>query len=475
MVLNSSVSDILKNFGGINRNNLNELLQNPEDLDNAISIVSESPYIDPNNVTDYLKSFTEHFSVLGINIQCLNAKFDKLKSLIDELAINNVVFSAICLQETWIEGDNPDVSLFELDNYTSIPLKATCSSHGGLLIYLHKNFQYNTRDFYSSTTNWEGQFIDIFGDELKQKITLCNIYRPPRDRNDDIQLFINDLAPVLETLSHERSDKLILGDFNLDLLKINTREKYSEFLDLVLNNGFVPKITLPTRFSERRATLIDNIFCNLSHSKKTCISGIVFTNLSDHLPYFTFLDQKLDLHGPPKFIKVQTKDEFSVQNFIQELSNTDIMGKLNPDLNHNPNSNYDILEDIICSAKVKHLPIKTVKFNKHKHKRSPWMTNGVLRSINFRDNLYKKLKCTNQDTLEYLNLKQNLKAYNKILDKNIRELKQNFYQGQFTAYKGDTKKTWDVIRSILNLKKNKRDFPLFFKVNNTKIDRKSVV
>ena len=99
MVLNSSVSDILKNFGGVSRNNLNELLQNPEDLDNAISIVSESPYVDPNNVTDYLKSFTEHFSVLGINIQCLNAKFDKLKSLIDELAITNVVFSAICLQE----------------------------------------------------------------------------------------------------------------------------------------------------------------------------------------------------------------------------------------------------------------------------------------------------------------------------------------------------------------------------------------
>ena len=33
---------------------------------------------------------------------------------------------------------------------------------------------------------------------------------------------------LLDTLSHEHSDKLIVGDFNLDLLKINTREKYSE-------------------------------------------------------------------------------------------------------------------------------------------------------------------------------------------------------------------------------------------------------
>ena len=100
------------------------------------------------------------------------------------------------------------------------------------------------------------------------------------------------------------------------------------------------------------------------------------------------------------------------------------------------------------------------------------MTNGVLRSIKYRDTLYKQLKCTNQDTVEYINLKLNLKAYNKILDKNIRELKQNFYHGQFTCFKSDTKKTWDVIRSILNLKKNKRDFPLFFKVDNTKITSK---
>ena len=120
---NLSVSDILHNFGGVSRNNLNELLQNPEDLDNAISIASDSPYIDTDNLANYLQSLTEHFSILGINIQCLNAKFDKFKCFIDELALQNVVFSAICLQETWVEGDSPDVSLYELQNYISIPMK----------------------------------------------------------------------------------------------------------------------------------------------------------------------------------------------------------------------------------------------------------------------------------------------------------------------------------------------------------------
>ena len=100
------VHDVLKNFGGVNRNNLNDLLQNVDDFENAISIVSDSPYVEPKNLPQYLKSFSQNMTILGLNIQCLNAKFDKFKILIDDLAMENFQFSAICLQETWIEGKN---------------------------------------------------------------------------------------------------------------------------------------------------------------------------------------------------------------------------------------------------------------------------------------------------------------------------------------------------------------------------------
>ena len=35
---------------------------------------------------------------------------------------------------------------------------------------------------------------------------------------------------------------------------------------------------------------------------------------------------------------------------------------------------------------------KFVKFNKYKHKKSKWITYGILKSIRFRDNLYKKIE-----------------------------------------------------------------------------------
>ena len=36
--------------------------------------------------------------------------------------------------------------------------------------------------------------------------------------------------------------------------------------------------------------------------------------------------------------------------------------------------------------------MKRIKLNKSKHKKSPWITEGVIKSIKFRDNLHMKLK-----------------------------------------------------------------------------------
>ena len=65
-----------------------------------------------------------------------------------------------------------------------------------------------------------------------------------------------------------------------------------------------------------------------------------------------------------------------------------------------------------------------VKFNKYKHKKSKWITYGILKSIRFRDNLYTKLKLTNPVLREYEILYINLQTYNTILKRSIRVAKQ---------------------------------------------------
>ena len=81
-----------------------------------------------------------------------------------------------------------------------------------------------------------------------------------------------------------------------------------------------------------------------------------------------------------------------------------------------PNPEYDIFERIALSAYERHFPNKRVKVNKHKHKLSPWITTGLIKSIKFHDKLYKRLKSCPQDSSEHNRMEYNLKTYNGYLN-----------------------------------------------------------
>ena len=67
--------------------------------------------------------------------------------------------------------------------------------------------------------------------------------------------------------------------------------------------------------------------------------------------------------------------------------------KLTSNLRANPNENYNVLTTI-SKEMEKSMPTKLVKFNKKKHKKSKWITQGILNSITYRDKMYNKLKDT---------------------------------------------------------------------------------
>ena len=149
----------------------------------------------------------------------------------------------------------------------------------------------------------------------------------------------------------------------------------------MLSNSFTPKITLPTRFSNKHGTLIDNCFCKLSEKSLSSDSGILIKKFSDHQPYFTIFDIKHEIHHPPKFVTVNQNTQNNREKFFEEIRRTDIMTLLNKSETEDPNTNYDILGRILTEAKEKHFKTKTVRYNKYKHKNNVWITKGVLKSI----------------------------------------------------------------------------------------------
>ncbi len=53
----------------------------------------------------------------------------------------NLEFSAICFQESWL-SENEDISQIKLDSYSSIAQGKSCTSKGGLIIYLNNKYKY---------------------------------------------------------------------------------------------------------------------------------------------------------------------------------------------------------------------------------------------------------------------------------------------------------------------------------------------
>ncbi len=99
-------------------------------------------------------------------------------------------------------------------------------------------------------------------------------------------------------MEKEKTESIIAADFNINLLKINERDLISEFFDTLTANSFYPKITMPTRFSNKHGTLIDNLFCKLTEYSLNTTSGILIKTFSDHLPYFTFLHSLINIEPP---------------------------------------------------------------------------------------------------------------------------------------------------------------------------------
>ena len=114
-------------------------------------------------------------------------------------------------------------------------------------------------------------------------------------------------------------------------------------------------------------------------------------------------------------ICTRTINDSAINNFREELSRLEIPSRLNANLLSDPNIDYAKFEKVLSASFKKNFPEKRIKVNKHKHKLSPWITTGVIKSIEFRDNLYKKLNACTTDSPEYEPNQYNLKIYNGYL------------------------------------------------------------
>ena len=163
---------------------------------------------------------------------------------------------------------------------------------------------------------------------------------------------------------------------------------------------FFPKITLPTRISERSCSLIDNILTSDSEEKET--AGILLNHLLENQIIFTYIEKISYIEKLPKFITIVTNNATSVQNFIKEMDALNICDELNQSIDGNQEENYEVFLKLIKDVKDKCLPKNVEKYNKKKHKKSKWITSTLLKSINTKNQLHKEWIKTDVNNLNLL-------------------------------------------------------------------------
>ena len=106
----------------------------------------------------------------------------------------------------------------------------------------------------------------------------------PKDFNDTF------LQNLIEKLSFENKNIILMGDFNIDILKYDTNKDSEEFLDKMYTNFLWPYITSLLCVTPRSQTLIDNFFSNIIEESSN--SDNLTTTISDHFVQFVLFKTK---------------------------------------------------------------------------------------------------------------------------------------------------------------------------------------
>ena len=87
----------------------------------------------------------------------------------------------ICLQDTWID-ESEDISPFHLQGYDCISQGKTCTSKGGLIIYVDDQYKSILTFNLNTYEHLEGLIVKEQGNSLSKTFTIGNIYIDLQER-----------------------------------------------------------------------------------------------------------------------------------------------------------------------------------------------------------------------------------------------------------------------------------------------------
>ena len=416
-------------------------------------------YVGGDEIRGKLKGFAKEggccLSLLCHNIR--SAKGPGLELLEAETRRWGVNWDVIGLTETWLDSESE--KRVSVEGYSLVSACRKVKGGGGVALLIKEGITYRERQdlgtFKEGT--FESAFIELVRPGVEKNDVIGIVYRPP---GSDITEFNEEMMKVTRTLNN--TNCYIMGDFNMDLLKLNAHRPTSDYLEGLTSMGFFPLISLPTRLTDTTATLIDNIWTNKVVSKHG--SGIVTVRLSDHLPIFTFLGgNAYDSQANNTNTRRRLVNEGRIKRFAEVLESWSFDEVRAEGIENNVARFRNEFRDLYDTAFPWVEPKK-----KKRDREKPWLDDDDFKNlIKEKGQLYKdKLKGKLGEVGE-----ARLKEVNKEVNRRRIKLKKEYFQEKINEKIGDLRATWEILGEALNGRRNKHKGSLcqYFVENGTAV------
>ncbi len=379
----------------------------------------EEIFTDLYNLNNTLPN--NNFFMVHLNVRSLNTNFNKLELFIEHLVIKPDI---IVCTETWLLSC---YTFFEMNDYNIFYNSSNNNRADGVVLYIKKSLKHDVEIDVIDNVKIISTIIKLKGNK---NLKISGIYRCQDIPKEN---FIDAITKFLDVNKHGNNHFLV-GDFNINLL--NSDIATNEYLNNLLDRGYIPYFNGVTRPNDLGGTCIDNIFVKSNIEK---IRSFTYANVfTDHYPIFVALDL------------------FPIKSMLKEtyFINHNLI-KVNSSL-HDWSHMLDIKDpEVFFKLLIENIKniidVSRSKVNKTKNNnkpRSKWITKGIIKSCKTKETLYRLWNLDRNN----VKLKSEYNAYCKILKRVITLAKNNYESKYVKKISKDSKKMWQYVNTKIGKK-----------------------
>ena len=457
--------------------NFDELVFNPfeinddtssplDEIDPDFQFFTSSQYLEGTKCDYYLEDsfiskissntlYEGQLSLYHMNCRSLPKHFDSIQLYLDSLSFK---FPFIGFSETRITEAKED--LYNLDGYFPIHEYREHRSGGGVSLFVQNDVPFTRRaDLEYFDSEMESIYIEfdksVFS--TKSNVILALIYRMP---DSNVETFTERMDNTLNTIIRkEKKLFYLMGDINVCLLKSDSHRASTAMLDMFYSYNVFPIIGKPTRVTRDTATVIDHIWTNNMTIESDHVQGILCSTISDHFSIFHIAvnTKQLDTNDYTPVLR-RSFTQNNLNKFKDQLRSINWNSIL---IENDPQIAYTSFHNVISKLYNTCFPLRPTPKKYYNNK--PWLTAAMKEAIKYKNKLF-------VDRFNGGDFAEKDKCYKKYRNKlhhELRTAERNHYKELLSKHKSNLRKTWSVIKQVINKNKYRPGCKKF--VHNGKI------